>query len=185
MDINVLDSAMKAAQIKKLDAETAKINQEGRGVFMDQIAKEWEFLGDDFKDAESVIQHNRYGEITITDDSPFAVKLRAEAQKDASDASVAYIEAKIKEATTEEAYEAAVAEYLGAGIRNKLMQADIDLKSEQGWRIFHDVVNQYLANGMKGLDTIIKGRLSSIGKSAGKDYRMKRGDIGSLSRKGY
>ena len=38
------------------------------------------------------------------------------------------------------------------------------LTDEQARKIYHDILVNYINAGMKGLDTIVKGRLGSIGK---------------------
>ncbi len=203
MDIgaNGIDGMMKMAQIKNIDADTEdkkasaeKRDQEGRGIFMDQVAKEWSMLGPEYREVESTIKHSRYGDISIGPDSTFARNLRNESLILQSDANIKNVDAAIKQVNSHEEMESKLAEYVGVGIKNELMKADIDLKSEQARGIYHKIITDYINAGFKGLDSIINaatrgllGPAKALGKSAkqGAKKGPKYGSNGSEVWKNY
>lgn len=55
-------------------------------------------------------------------------------------------------------------DYFNSIVEKELKEAKIDLTREEERKIWHDIWQGWTNAGLKGLDTIVKGRLGSIGK---------------------
>lgn len=73
-------------------------------------------------------------------------------------------ENKIQNETEKEAIGRIKYEYFNAIVEKELKEAKVNLTREQERKLWHDIWQGWTNAGLRGLDTIVKGSLSSIGK---------------------
>lgn len=74
------------------------------------------------------------------------------------------VEAELQKEKNKYVKESVMYEVLNAKLDAEVKEANIKLTDKQRWKIWHDVWQGWVNAGLKGLDTIVKGRLKDIGK---------------------
>lgn len=142
------DLKLKDAQAEKLIAETeTERGDNSRG--MQEIIK----LGEDIANVKSK---------TALNDIGYAIQ---EAEYDLIPEKLAILQndREISDFTKDDIKKKVMYEAINEEFESQLKSAKIDLTREQERKIWHDIWQGWLSNGLKGLDTIVKGRLKSIG----------------------
>lgn len=156
MDIGAIDGMMKMAQIKNIDADTKYKEEQtggeherGVGQYLDNMVKRYT-MGQG--DEDTVNRSRRYGEGTVFDGS--IIERSTEAETKGAEDTLKNMEAsRLKD----------IMQTVESEVNGQLGKAKINLTDEQARKIYHDIIVNYVNAGLKGLDTIVKGRLGSIG----------------------
>lgn len=143
------------SQSNKNDAESIKIEAEGTKTYLDNALTR--YLRSDRNNEEVFVEkHEQYGEGTIHD---------ASLTKSVNESEALRADQQIKNMEAEE--QKAIVQRVESMVNAELGAAKKSLTEEQTRKIYHDIIVNYINAGLKGLDTIVKGRLASIG-AAGK-----------------
>lgn len=159
MDIaGIAQMALLDAQRKKIDAETKLLDEQsgatkekGTETYLANALERY-LRSDQTKKELKVERDERYGEGTIHNNSM---------KKSTEESEV--VRANQELGNMDAARQKMIVETVESSVRAELARAKINLTDEQTRKIYHDILVAYINAGMKGLDTIVKGRLGSIG----------------------
>lgn len=165
MDIGPMVEGMLAlAQAAKLKAEAKNIDQDtelkreqegetrerGIGTYLDNALKRYLRESPDKVHAD---RSERYGEEGTVHEGSITLET-SEAERDRAEQLLENMKAEEQKT---------LVQTVESSTNEALLAKKIELTGEQTRKIYHDILVNYINAGMKGLDTIVKGRLGSIG----------------------
>lgn len=152
LDIGAIaQTALLDAQRRKLEAETREIDERGKGNWLDNLITKYSMSGD--PEEVSVEKHSKYGVGGVSPTSTVGRSTKAEADR---------AEQELKNMKASEQKDIVLK--VESEINQQLKKSQMELNDEQIRKIENEIIIMYVNAGLKGLDTIVKGRLGSIGK---------------------
>lgn len=176
--LGMLNAMMINKQLENIDAGTEKTKEEAREAKADADIREIDArtkemfgkkterikLNNDYNEAKSIgielydeWMDGDQGWTTLEDkESKAQTLLKNKIARDE-------IETRIAEERDKYVQDRVKYEYFNTMFDAKLKEANINLTKEKERKLWHDIWQGWTAQGMKGLDTLIKGRFKSIG----------------------
>lgn len=164
--------ALKAkSDIELSKAQTRKLDADAENVEIDNVTKDR--IG---QDADIMEGQNRYSKAVqdaralygqLKDDDANSLDTR-HMQNVGNEAVIKEVEAQLAKETKKDVKDTIAQNLINLRIDEEVKQQGINLSKEQERRLYHQIITDYINAGMKGLDTIVKGRFKSIGNGKSK-----------------